>query len=86
MFEKCECCEKWDFENVNSTKNEKIEIVNFVKNETFKNWEFCEMWKMRFWKCEFCGKWKFENVNSVKSEVFKVWIFGWIEDFCPSVK
>ena len=27
MFEKCEFCEKWDFD-----------IVNFVKNETFKMW------------------------------------------------
>ena len=29
MFEKCEFCEKWDFEN-----------VNFVENEIFEMWIF----------------------------------------------
>ena len=29
---------------------------------------------LRFQKCEFCEKWD-----------FTLWIFGWIEDFCPSV-
>ena len=48
-FEKCECCEKWDFEN-----------VNFVNNESLKLWI---SWKIRFWKCEFCEKWCFQNVN-----------------------
>ena len=40
---------------------------------------------MRFWKCEFCQKWDFVNVNSVTNEIFKMWIFGLIADFCPSV-
>ena len=38
-----------------------------------------------FEKCEFCEKWDFVNVNFVKSEIFKMWFFGYIEDFCPSV-
>ena len=48
MFEKCEFCEKWDFENVNFVKMrlwkydfcEKwdFESVNFVKSEIFKIW------------------------------------------------
>ena len=63
---------KWDFENMNS-----------VKNEILKMWI---LWKMRLWSCEFCEKWDFENVNSVKSEVFKMWILGEIEDFSPCVK
>ena len=42
MLEKCEFCEKWDFEN-----------VNFVKIEILKMWI---LWKLRFWKCEFCEK------------------------------
>ena len=53
MFEKCEFCEKWDFE-----------IVNFVENETLKLWI---LWKMSLWNCEFCEKLDFENVISVKN-------------------
>ena len=39
MFEKCEFCEKQDFESVNFAKNPKneiFEIVNFVKNKFLK--------------------------------------------------
>ena len=36
MFEKCEFCEKWDFENVNIVKNE-IQLC-----------EFCETWDFRY--------------------------------------
>ena len=60
MLEKCELCEKWDFEN-----------VNFVKNEILKMWI---LWKIRFWKCEFWEKWDFEIVNFVKIEILKKWI------------
>ena len=60
MFEKCEFCEKWEFE-----------IVNFVKNEVLKMWI---LWKMRFWKCDFCEKWDFEIVNFVKNEISEMWI------------
>ena len=42
MFEKCEFCEKWDFEN-----------MNFVKIEISELWI---LWKMRLQKCEFCEK------------------------------
>jgi len=49
MFQKCEFCEKLDFE-----------IVNFVTNETLRVWILS---KMRFWKCEFCQKMIFWNVN-----------------------
>ena len=42
MFEKCEFCKKWDFEN-----------VNFVKNETLK---LRILGKVRFSKCEFLDK------------------------------
>ena len=62
MFEKCEFCQKWGFEN-----------VNFDKNEVLKMWILS---KMTLWKCEFCEKWGFENVNFDKNEVFKMWIFG----------
>ena len=37
MFEKCEFCEKWDFEN-----------LNFVKDDVLKMWIF---WNMIFWRC-----------------------------------
>ena len=30
MFEKCEFCEKWDFKNVNSVKNEILKMWIFV--------------------------------------------------------
>ena len=51
MFEKCEFCEKWNFENVNFAKNPKndkckfcekwdFENVNFVKNEISTLWIF----------------------------------------------
>ena len=53
MFEKCEFCEKWDFEIVNFVKKEVYEIVNFVKNETLKMWILS---KMKFWICEFLDK------------------------------
>ena len=49
MFEKCEFCEKWDFQN-----------MNFVKNRTLKMWI---LWKIRFSKCEFCEILDFQNVN-----------------------
>ena len=62
IFEKCEFCEKWDFEN-----------VNFVRNEILK---MCIWWEMRFSKCEFCEKLDFQNVNFVKSDIFKMLIFG----------
>ena len=42
-----------------------------MKNGTLKLWIL--------WKSEF------ENENLVKSETLKMWIFGYIEDFCPSV-
>ena len=32
MFEKCEFCQKWDFENVNFEKNDAFENVNFNYN------------------------------------------------------
>ena len=67
MFENCEFCEKWDFENVIFVKNETLKIgkwgfenVNFVENDILKMWILS---KMRFWKYEFCEKWDFENVN-----------------------
>ena len=53
-FQKCEFCEKCDFE-----------IVNFVKNKFLKVWI---LWKLRFQKCEFCEKWDFESVNFEKNE------------------
>ena len=70
-FWKCEFYEKLDFER-----------VNFVKSYILK------MWILR--------KWGFENVNFVKneilkrwillkSEIIKMWIFGWIADFCSRV-
>ena len=62
MFQKCEFCEKWDFEN-----------VNFVENDILKMWI---LWKMRHWKSELCEKWDLEIVNFVKNEVLKMWIFG----------
>ena len=62
MSEKCEFCQKWDFE-----------IVNFVKNVILKMWI---LRKMRFWKCEFCKKWDFEIVNFVKNETLKIWILS----------
>ena len=49
MFEKCEFCVKWDFEN-----------VNLVKNEILKMWILP---KMRFWKCEFSKNRDFQSVN-----------------------
>ena len=49
MFQKCEFCEKWDFEN-----------VNFDKNVILKLWI---KWKMRLGNCEFYEKSDFENVN-----------------------
>ena len=55
VFEKCEFCEKWDFEN-----------VNFVKNEILKMWILGKLW---FWNCEFCEKWDFVNVNFGKIEI-----------------
>ena len=57
MFEKCEFCEKWVFENVNFVnfvKKWDFEIVNFVKIEILKLWI---LWKLRFWNCGFCQKW-----------------------------
>ena len=68
MFEKCEFCEKWDFENVNLVKNETLEVWIFWKNEILKMWI---LWKMRLWKCEFCEKWDFENVNFVEKWDFE---------------
>ena len=41
-FQKCEFCEKWDFEN-----------VNFVKIKILKLWI---LWKLRFSKCDFWTK------------------------------
>ena len=70
MFEKCEFCEKWDFEK-----------VNFVKTTILKMWI---LRKMRLWKCEFGEKWGYENmfcekidfvnVNFVKNEILQLWI------------
>ena len=51
MFEKCEFCEKWDFEIVNFVKKWDFEIVNFVKKEILKLWI---LWKVWFSNCEFC--------------------------------
>ena len=72
MFEKCEFCEKCDFEN-----------VNVVKNKTLKMWI---LWKMISWKCEFCEKWDFENVNFVKNKSLKLCILWkmrfWKCKFC----
>ena len=48
MFEMCEFCQKWDFEN-----------VNFVKNDALKMWILT---KMGFWNCEFCEKWDVQKV------------------------
>ena len=62
MFEKCEFCEKWDFEN-----------VNFVKIEISELWI---LWKIRLQKCEFCEKWDFIKVNFVKIGIYNMWIFG----------
>ena len=68
---RCEFCEKW----------------------YLKMWI---LWKNEILKCEFCEKWDFKNVNFVKNvflklwilsknEILKMWIFGWIANFCPSV-
>ena len=62
---------KWDFE-----------IVNSVKNETLKMWI---LWKITLWKSEFFGKWGFEIGIFMKNDALKLWFFGWIEDFCSSV-
>ena len=53
MFEKCELCQKWDFQNVNFVKNEiskcefwekwDVQIVNFEKNEKNK---ISKMWSL----------------------------------------
>ena len=91
---KCEFYEKWDFRNViffffwkmrlwKCEFCEKWDIELCVKNEIFKMW--------------ICRKLVFQNVNFVKMEIFKWWIwwknqifkiriFGWIVDFCPSVR
>ena len=68
LFEKCEFCEKWDFE-----------IVNFVRNGTLKLWI---LRKTRLWKCEFCEIRDFKNVNFVKMRLWNrvktiFWQFLW---------
>ena len=71
MCEKCEFCQKWDFDivnivgidifiNVNSVEKWELTLVNFVKNKILKVWILS---KMRFWLCEFSEKWDFQNVN-----------------------
>jgi len=67
MFEKCEFCVKWDFENVNFVEKMRIwncefcekwdsEIVIFVKNEISKMWI---LWKVRFQIVNFWINWGF---------------------------
>ena len=35
MFEKCEFCEKWDFENVNFVKNDIFVMIEISKMRIF---------------------------------------------------
>ena len=62
MFEKCEFCEKWDFENVNFVKNETLKMCKM----TLLKCEFCEKWDIE--NVNFVKNETLKIVNFVKSE------------------
>jgi len=66
FFNKCEFCEKLEFQNVNFVKNWFLTNVNFVENRFFTNVNFV---KNRF----------LTNVNFVNNWNFKMWILSKID-------